>query len=456
MNFQDRSRAGFKAYDIRGIVPEEVDSELAYRVGRAYCDQYAARKVAVGYDIRATSPELAAAVTRGLIDGGADVYEVGECGTEMVYFAAFRYGLDGGIMVTASHNPMNYNGLKLVREEGIPISADTGLKEIEERVFAGNFGEPEQKGTVRPLALQKDYIRTLLSYIDPTKLKPLHIVVNAGNGGADIAFRDLKPHLPFTWHELYMNADPSFPNGVPNPMLEENRRVTAAAVREQKADMGVAWDGDFDRCFFVDETGEFVEGYYVLGLLARHFLQLRPGEKIIHDPRLYWNTQAICAAYGGVPVESKGGHAFMKETMRRVDGLYGAEMSAHHFFRDFSYCDSGMIPWLIVAQLLCETGKTLSELVGDMAKQFPCSGEINRTVRSSQETLAAVEAVYGAQAVEVKHLDGLSIDMGEWRFNLRESNTEPLVRFNLETKGDYALMEAKRDEVLALIDTTAE
>ncbi len=451
MDFKDRSRAGFKAYDIRGVVPNEVDEELAYRVGRAYADQYEAEKVAVGYDIRESSPALADAVCEGLLDGGVQVYDIGRCGTEMVYFATFHYHLDGGIMVTASHNPMNYNGLKLVREEGIPISADTGLKEIEQRVFAGNFLDERARGRRHTLDVQEAYIRTLLKYVDKEKLCPLHIVVNAGNGGANIAFQDLKPHLPFTWHEMYMDADPTFPHGVPNPMLEKNRQVTIDAVLAERADMGVAWDGDFDRCFFVDEKGNFVEGYYVLGMLAKHFLAAHPGETIIHDPRLYWNTQAICRQYNGVPVESKGGHAFMKETMRRVNGFYGAEMSAHHFFRDFSYCDSGMIPWLIVAQMLCTSGKTLSQLVDEMAAAYPCSGEINRVVEDVETVLKRVEETYAPQAVEVKHLDGLSIDMGEWRFNLRASNTEPLLRFNLETKGDPALMAEKRDEVLALI-----
>lgn len=451
-----KSRNGFKAYDIRGIVPTEVDEEVSYRVGRAYADQYKARKVAIGRDIRESSPRLSEAVARGLTDGGVDVYDIGVCGTEMVYFATFHHGLDGGIMVTASHNPVNYNGLKLVREEGIPISADTGLKEIEERVFAGHFAAPATKGVYRTLDVQKEYIETLLQYVDLSHLKPMHIVVNAGNGGAGLAFNDLKTHLPFTWHELYMDADATFPHGVPNPMIEENRLVTSRAVVAEKAQLGVAWDGDFDRCFFVDEKGNFVEGYYVLGLLAEHFLTLDPHATIVHDPRLYWNTQAICERYGATAVESKGGHAFMKETMRRVDGLYGAEMSAHHFFRDFSYCDSGMIPWLLVAQIICETGRPLSQLIADMEAQFPCSGEINRVVKSTEETLVVVEEAYRDQAREIKHLDGLSMDFGTWRFNLRQSNTEPLVRFNLETRGDRELMKTKRDEVLALIETTVE
>lgn len=452
MMWSERSQDGFKAYDIRGLVPVEVDEALAYRVGRAYAEQYRPQTVAVGYDIRQSSPALAHAVTEGLLDGGVDVKNIGVCGTEMVYYATFRYGLDGGIMVTASHNPVDYNGLKLVREEGIPISADTGLKDIAARVFADrDFPTPTRRGTETSLAMQDDYIESLLAYVNPATLKPLHAVVNAGNGGAGIAFHGLQTHLPLTWTELYMDADATFPYGVPNPMLPANREATIRAVRETGADIGIAWDGDFDRCFFIDETGTFLEGYYVLGLLARHFLKQHPGEKIIHDPRLYWNTQAICAEYGGIPVESKGGHAFMKETMRRVDGLYGAEMSAHHFFRDFSYCDSGMIPWLIIAQIMSDTGMPLSEMVAEMARAYPCSGEINRTVTSTKAVLAAVEDAYAGAAKEIKHLDGVSMDFGDWRFNLRASNTEPLVRFNLETRGDAALMAAKRDEVLAVM-----
>ena len=451
MEALEKSRNGFKAYDIRGIVPTEVDEEVSYRVGRAYADQYKARKVAIGRDIRESSPRLSEALARGLTDGGADVYDIGVCGTEMVYFATFHYGLDGGVMVTASHNPVNYNGLKLVREEGIPISADTGLKEIEERVFAGHFATPATKGVYRTLDVQKEYIETLLQYVDLSHLKPMHIVVNAGNGGAGLAFNDLKTHLPFTWHELYMDADATFPHGVPNPMIEENRLVTSRAVVAEKAQLGVAWDGDFDRCFLVDEKGNFVEGYYVLGLLAEHFLTLDPHATIVHDPRLYWNTQAICERYGATAVESKGGHAFMKETMRRVDGLYGAEMSAHHFFRDFSYCDSGMIPWLLVAELVITSGRSLGSLVESRIARFPVSGEINRKVVHASALIDEIENRYSSLAVDIDYTDGLSMSFPGWRFNIRTSNTEPLLRLNVEADADLGLMEAKRDELLGLI-----
>ena len=365
------SRGGFKAYDIRGVIPTEINEELAYRVGRAYAEMYHPEKVAVGRDIRLSSESLASAVMEGLCDGGADVCDIGLCGTEMVYFAVFHYGLSGGIMITASHNPKDNNGLKLVREEGIPISADTGLKEIEERVYAGNFTEPERRGTVTALDVMDDYIRHILGYADIRRMKPLSIVADAGNGGAGLVFEKLKPHLPFRFTEMYMEPDGTFPHGVPNPMLPENRGPLIEKVKETGADMGIAWDGDFDRCFFVDHEGRFVEGYYMVGLLAGYFLEKYPGETVVHDPRCFWNTEEIAEKLGGRAVESKGGHAFMKETLRRVRGVYGAEMSAHHFFRDFSYCDSGMIPWLIVAEIVSATGKSLAALVPGSGRKIP-------------------------------------------------------------------------------------
>lgn len=452
MNELQMSHSGFKAYDIRGVMPTEINEELAYRVGRAYAALYHPKTVAVGRDIRLSSEPLAAAAMRGLCDGGADVMDIGLCGTEMMYFSVFHYGLSGGIMITASHNPKDNNGMKLVREEGIPISADTGLREIEKMAFAGDFPEGQRKGTVAQRDVMDDYIRHILSYVDVSRMKPLHLVVDAGNGCAGPVFRKLAEHLPFQFTALYMEPDGTFPNGVPNPMLEECRRPLIEAVKRTGADMGIAWDGDFDRCFFVDETGNFVEGYYMVGLLASYFLHLHPGETIVHDPRCFWNTEAIVAEHHGKAVESKGGHAFMKETLRRVHGIYGAEMSAHHFFRDFSYCDSGMIPWLIVAQILSETGKSLSELVREREAAFPCSGEINLPAGDVQAVLAAVEQAYGAEAQSVSHLDGVSLDFGSWRFNLRPSNTEPLIRFNMETRGDRALLENKKAEVIRFIE----
>ena len=444
------SRSGFKAYDIRGVIPTEINEELAYRVGRAYAELYHPERVVVGRDMRLSSEALADAVMRGLTDGGAGAVDIGLCGTEMMYFAVFYYGMSGGIMITASHNPADNNGMKIVREGGIPVSADTGLKDIEALAFRGGFPSAP-KGSVTKKEVMDDYIRHILTYVDIEKMKPLSIAADAGNGCAGLAFQRLKEHLPFHFTEMYMEPDGNFPHGVPNPMLPENRKPLMEKVKETGADMGVSWDGDFDRCFFTDHEGRFVEGYYMVGLLAQYFLKRHPGETIIHDPRCFWNTEAIAAKLGGKTVISKGGHAFMKETMRRVHGIYGAEMSAHHFFRDFSYCDSGMIPWLIVAQIMSETGKSLSELVGQMEEAYPCSGEINLPARDVQGVLAAVEERYGKDAAAISHLDGVSMDFGTWRFNLRPSNTEPLIRFNMETRGDKALLREKEEEIIAFV-----
>ncbi|WP_303855099.1 phosphomannomutase [Allisonella histaminiformans] len=453
MNELHMAHTGFKAYDIRGVIPDEINEELAYRVGRAYAELYHPKTMCVGYDVRKSSQAFCKAVCDGLTDGGVHVYNIGLCGTEMVYFTTFYYKLDGGIMITASHNPSNCNGLKIVREKGKPVSSDTGLKEVEKLAFSGDFGEIVHKGTVEKKDILDDYVQHLLSYVDVSRMKPLHIVVNAGNGCANVVFSRLKEHLPIHFTEMLMQPDGDFPNGVPNPMLPENRQEVIKKVLEVKADMGIAWDGDFDRCFFFDENGKFIEGYYMVGLLATYFLEKHPGETIIHDPRLYWNTQKIVAECGGKAVESKGGHAFMKETMRRVHGIYGAEMSAHHFFRDFSYCDSGMIPWLIVAQLVSETGISLADMVSHMEEEFPCSGEINLPASDTKKVLAAVRDKYAKDAVSVDTIDGIGINFENWRFNLRPSNTEPLIRFNLETRGDRKLMEEKRDEIVAFVKT---
>ncbi len=445
------SHAGFKAYDIRGVVPTEVNEDLAYRVGRAYAALYHPQTMCVGYDIRPSSEAIARSAMEGLRDGGADVYDIGLCGTEMMYFATFHQGLSGGFMITASHNPSNYNGIKIVREGGVPVSADTGLKDIEALAFSGDFPEAK-KGGLSQIDVTDAYLEKVLSFVDVTKMKPFQIVVNGGNGCADTVFRRLKKSLPFHFTEMYMEPDGYFPHGVPNPMLEECRRPLVEKVLEEKADLGIAWDGDFDRCFFIDEKGNFVEGYYMVGLLASYFLKRNPGEKIIHDPRVFWCTQKICESLGGIPVESKGGHAFMKETMRRVQGIYGAENSAHHFFRDFSYCDSGMIPWLIVAEVMSETGKSLGELVAEMEKDFPCSGEINLPAKHVAATLQAVKDAYEPSALRVDATDGVGLEFENWRFNLRPSNTEPLIRFNMETRGDKALLLEKEKEIIALAE----
>lgn len=444
----------FKAYDIRGVYPTEVNEELAYRVGRVFAVMYGAENVVVGHDIRNTGRVLVDALTEGLRHGGCNVIDIGQCGTEMIYFATAFLKTDGGIMVTASHNPAEYNGMKLVRVGARPISADTGLLDIAELVSKGEFPRDvyhdKRVGEVVKKDIMADYIAHLLSYIDLSALKPLKVVANAGNGGAGIVLAELEKHLPFTFSKLFATPDGSFPNGVPNPLLLPNREATARVVREQKADVGIAWDGDFDRCFFFDEKGNFIEGYYVVGLLAQVFLDKYPGEKIMYDPRLTWNSLEIVQEVGGKAVRCKSGHAFMKECMRKNEVIYGGEMSAHHYFRDFSYCDSGMLPWLLVLEHLCKTGKPLSALVEERMEKFPCSGEINRKVPDSSAILAALELKYAKDGL-VDHLDGLSVEFPCWRFNVRVSNTEPVMRLNVETRGDKELLKVKTAELLQLI-----
>ncbi|WP_293662922.1 phosphomannomutase [uncultured Phascolarctobacterium sp.] len=449
------TKKAFKAYDVRGVVPSEVNAEMAYRVGRVFAAMFAAEKVVVGHDIRLSGRELVDALTEGLRHGGSDVIDIGQCGTEMIYFATAHLDADGGIMVTASHNPAEYNGMKLVRRGARPISADTGLMEISDMVvdskdFPHVKVPGKTEGSVRRYDIMPEYIEHLLGYIDVQALKPLKIVANPGNGGAGPVLNELAKYLPFEFIKINETPDGTFPNGVPNPLLVPNREATAKLVRENGADLGVAWDGDFDRCFLFDEKAEFIEGYYIVGLLAEVFLRKQPGAKIMYDPRLTWNTQEVVDAAGGTAVRCKSGHAFMKECMRANEVLYGGEMSAHHYFKDFSYCDSGMIPWLLVAELLCTTGKNLSELVAERMEKFPCSGEINRKVEDSAAVLAAIEAKY-ADGGQVDKLDGLSIDYADWRFNVRVSNTEPVMRLNVETRGDKKLLAEKTAELLAMI-----
>ena len=444
---------GFKAYDVRGVYPTEVNEELAYRVGRIFSAMFAAETVVVGHDIRLSGRALVDALTEGLRHGGTKVIDIGQCGTEMIYFATAHLEADGGIMVTASHNPKEYNGMKLVRKGARPISGDTGLKEIGEMAVASNFVHAQVAGKtlgeLEKVDIVPAYIEHLLTYVDKSALKPMKIVANPGNGGAGPIMKELAKHLPFEFVSIFDEPDGSFPNGVPNPILMPNREATAKVVRETGADLGIAWDGDFDRCFLFDENAEFIEGYYIVGLLAEVFLLKEPGAKIMYDPRLTWNTEAILERDGGVPVRCKSGHAFMKECMRQNEVLYGGEMSAHHYFRDFSYCDSGMIPWLLVAELMCRSGKKLSELVGARVDMFPCSGEINRKVEDSPAILKVLEEKYADG--EQDKMDGLSVAYADWRFNVRTSNTEPVMRLNVETKGDKELLAAKTAEILEII-----
>jgi phosphomannomutase/phosphomannomutase/phosphoglucomutase len=441
----------FKAYDVRGRMPDQLNEAIAYRIGRAYADYVKPRRVAVGQDMRLSSPALAQALMDGLMAQGVDCYDIGLCGTEEVYFATFHEKLDGGIMVTASHNPPDYNGLKFVREDARPLSGDSGLPEIQALAEADRFVAAATPGTTRPLAVRAAYVEHLLRFIDRAALKPLRLVVNAGNGCAGPVFDALAAHLPFEVIRLNHEPDGRFPNGVPNPILPENQAVTARAVREHQADLGIAWDGDFDRCFLFDGAGGFIEGYYIVGLLGRAFAEKNPGARIVYDPRMVWNTVEMVEAAGGVPVLSKAGHAFIKARMRKEDAVYGGEMSAHHYFRDFAYCDSGMVPWLLVAEMLCKTGRSLADLVGERMARYPASGEINRTLTHPAAVLSGVETHYASQARAIDRTDGLGMDFGDWRFNVRPSNTEPVVRLNVESRGDAALMQAKTQEVLDLM-----
>jgi phosphomannomutase len=430
----------FKAYDIRGRIPDELNEDILYRIGRAYTEFLKPQTVVVGYDARPDSLTFATILSRALNEGGADVVNIGLCGTEEVYFHTFHRGCAGGIMVTASHNPMDYNGLKLVREHSKPISGDSGLLEIKRLAEVGHFSSVSTTGSTRHEPDKSAYIDGLLGYVDRRALRPLKIVVNAGNGCAGPIIDALEPHLPFHFIKIHHQPDPSFPNGIPNPLLPENRVATVEAIQAHGADLGLAWDGDFDRCFFFDGTGRFIEGYYLVGLLATQLLASHPGAKIIHDPRLTWNTIEQVTQAGGIAVQSKTGHAFIKERMRQEDALYGGEMSAHHYFRDFAYCDSGMIPWLLITELMSRSGKSLASWVDERIGAYPCSGELNYRVADVQETLAQVLRHFSNQAQNVDQTDGISVEFEDWRFNLRGSNTEPLLRLNVEARGNMGLI----------------
>jgi len=442
----------FKAYDARGKVPDELNAGIAYRVGRAYAEFIKPRRVAVGRDVRLSSEELFAALTDGLTDSGVEVLDLGLCGTEQVYFAAFHLELDGGIMITASHNPVDYNGLKFVRECAKPLSGDSGLKDIRRIAEANAFSEAGPKGSIVKTDLGTEYVEHLLGYLaDRQQLKSLKIVANPGNGMAGPVIDMLEPHLPFEFIKIQHEPDGTFPHGIPNPLLPDRRAATINAIKTHGADLGVAWDGDFDRCFLFDHNGRYIEGYYIVGLLGAQLLQQNPGETIVYDPRLTWNTIELVTQNDGEPVQSKSGHAFIKETMRKVNGIYGGEMSAHHYFRDFGYCDSGMVPWLLLTAMISARDKTLAELVDARIERYPVSGEINVEVADPRAVIDKVQAHFNSLPHEIDHTDGLGMDFGRWRFNLRCSNTEPLLRMNVESRGDREMMEQRRDEILDLI-----
>ncbi len=447
----------FKAYDIRGKLGEELNEEIVYRIGRAYGEYLKPKTITLGSDVRLTSQSLKLALAKGLQDAGTDIIDLGMTGTEEIYFATSFLQADGGIEVTASHNPINYNGMKLVREGSRPISGDTGLHEIQRLAENSAFAPPtSHRGTYTRNSVLDDYVKHILSYIDMNRITPLKLVVNSGNGAAGHVI-DAIEHImnqngvPVEFIKVHHQPDGHFPNGIPNPLLPECRAATSDAVRKYGADMGIAFDGDFDRCFLFDENGLFIEGYYIVGLLAEAFLQVQPGAKIIHDPRLSWNTIYLVKKAGGTPIMSKTGHAFIKERMRTEDAIYGGEMSAHHYFRDFAYCDSGMIPWLLVAQLVSMKGQSLGQLVKERIAAYPSSGEINIMLAQPALTIEKVADHYRAQAISVDITDGISMEFDRWRFNLRPSNTEPVVRLNVESRGDIALMQGKTDELMAML-----
>lgn len=445
--------ACFKAYDIRGRIPTELNPAMAEDIGRAFATVLGVKKVVLGHDIRLSSVSIVEALTKGLTSMGVDVLGLGLCGTEEVYFAAIdmeQDGVDGGIMVTASHNPADYNGMKFVGRGARPVTGAAGLAKMAEMVARQSFPNFDGPlGVSTKVSSRGEYVEHLLGYVQPSELKPLRIVVNSGNGCAGGILDTLAPYLPFELIRLHHQPDGTFPNGVPNPLLPENRADTEKAVVQSGADLGLAWDGDCDRCFFWDEKGNFVEGYYIVGLLAQEMLRNNPGEKILYDPRLVWNTEELVAEAGGQAIITPTGHALIKERMRKENALYGGEMSAHHYFRDFGYCDSGMIPWLLITALLSRTGASLSQLLGDRMTRFPVSGEINSRVADADAVIENIERAYVDGVKET--VDGLSISYDEYRFNIRKSNTEPLLRLNVESRGDEALMRSKLAEIMTFI-----
>lgn len=441
---------GFKAYDIRGKVPSELNADLAYKIGRALVKYLNAKLIIIGHDIRESSEELAEALAKGITDSGSDVIDIGLCGTEMIYFSTPHFNADGGVMITASHNPPEYNGLKFVKEGSKPMGYDTDLKFIEKMILEGNLGETaEAKGTVKNIDIMNEFINNLKRFYSKDKIKQFKVVVNAGNGCVGPALDAIEPDLPIQMIKVFHNPDSKFPNGVPNPLLPQNRQPTIDAIKKNDADFGVAWDGDYDRCFFFDHEGNFIEGYYIVGLLAKSILKKFPGENIIHDPRLVWNTIEVVNKAGGKAIVSKSGHAYIKQKMREVNAVYGGEMSAHHYFRDNNYSDSGMIPFLLILELMSDENKSLHDLVYEMIKEYPCSGEINSKINDPNSKLEEIKEKYSDGKMDF--LDGVSVEYDNWRFNVRKSNTEPLLRLNVETKGDIDLMKRKTEELLNLI-----
>jgi len=431
-------------------IPGELNTDLAYKIGRTLIKYLNAKLIVVGHDIRESSEELSEALSRGITDSGSNVIDIGLCGTEMIYYSTPHFNADGGVMITASHNPPEYNGLKFVKEGSKPMGYDTDLKFIEKMILEDNLGEiAGEKGTVKNIDIMKEFINNLKRFYSKDKIKPFKVVVNAGNGCVGPALDAIEPDLPIQMIKVFHNPDSKFPNGVPNPLLIQNRQPTIDAIKENDADFGVAWDGDYDRCFFFDHEGNFIEGYYIVGILAKSILKKFPGENIIHDPRLVWNTIEVVNKAGGKAVVSKSGHAYIKQKMREVNAVYGGEMSAHHYFRENNYSDSGMIPFLLILELMSDENKSLHDLVYEMIKEYPCSGEINSKIDDPNRKLEKIKEKYSDGKMDF--LDGVSVEYDNWRFNVRKSNTEPLLRLNVESKGDIELMKRKTEELLNLI-----
>jgi phosphomannomutase len=442
--------AVFKAYDVRGLYPSELDEDGAYRVGRAYVEHFEPGTVAVGRDMRVSSPTMAAGVIEGAADAGADVVDIGLVGTEMLYHAVHDLGLDGGVCVTASHNPKEYTGMKIVRRGALPVGGDSGLAEIRDRAQAG-FGPVERRGDVRQEDVWPGFVDKVLSFVDAAAIRPLRVVVDAANGMAGVMLPPVLERLPqLDVVRCFFEPDGTFPNHEPNPLLPENREFIVRQTRGERADLGVAFDGDADRCFFVDDTGEFVPGDFVTALLAEIVLEKEPGAKVIYDVRASRAVPETIERAGGVPLVNRVGHAFIKQRMRKESAAFAGEVSAHYYFRDFSQADSGVVPFLLVLELLSKRGRRLSELLAPFRERFFLTGEINTPVADVPLKLQELKEQYAARGGQVSHLDGISIDFDDWHFNVRPSNTEPLLRLNLEALSEE-LMTEKRDEVLALI-----
>ena len=445
--------SSFKAYDIRGQLPHEINSEIAYRVGNATAKYLSAKKMILGRDIRASSKELSESMASGLMVAGVDVIDIGECGTENVYYATGELKTCGGIMVTASHNPSDYNGFKIVSENAKPISSETGLQDIQKLAESDQRLISEKKGNLEYRDLNQSYVKKIISFIDSGSLDKLKVVMNPGNGGAGVYAELISKNMPIEVIKLNFDPDSSFPNGIPNPMIEENRVSTSQAVIDNEADVGIAWDGDFDRCFFFDEKGNFIEGYYLVGLLAKSFLNKNRNEIVIYDPRLTWNTIDVVQRYGGDAIQCQSGHSFIKKSMRDNDAVYGGEMSAHHYFRDFYYCDSGMIPWLLILEMISIEKMPLSQMIQKYRDRFPVSGEINLKVNNTKKIIELIKEYYLDDATGVDETDGVGMEFEKWRFNLRASNTEPLIRLNVESYNNESLMNEKTKELVDRINS---